>query len=280
MGFSRQEYWSGLPFPTPGDLPHPCVSCVSCTSRGILYHWHQLGSPKISHASQQLENPVPPRRPSTAQHQPTNQTKSHTAMCSQTHRFFSLSASFFHIFYLILLQPIFSSPFSSLIFLFTGYNIKLRYICIDCDHVKDFLLSVLNFALVFKGQLITLLQHFCGFVGFSLVLWFVFFLIVESLVGREGNFPIFVSFTKPNSELLTKYDIKELFSFLIEYIPVLYIIFNAQLTSLNQLNDWISQFGWDSSNLEHLGRKKRQPRKRSEQLTVCGPWGCLCQWEL
>ena len=23
MGFSRQEYWSGLPFPTPGDLPNP-----------------------------------------------------------------------------------------------------------------------------------------------------------------------------------------------------------------------------------------------------------------
>ena len=22
MGFSRQEYWSGLPFPSPGDLPH------------------------------------------------------------------------------------------------------------------------------------------------------------------------------------------------------------------------------------------------------------------
>ena len=21
MGFSRQEYWSGLPFPSPGDLP-------------------------------------------------------------------------------------------------------------------------------------------------------------------------------------------------------------------------------------------------------------------
>ena len=25
MGFSRQEYWSGLPFPSPGDLPHPGV---------------------------------------------------------------------------------------------------------------------------------------------------------------------------------------------------------------------------------------------------------------
>ena len=23
LGFSRQEYWSGLPFPSPGDLPNP-----------------------------------------------------------------------------------------------------------------------------------------------------------------------------------------------------------------------------------------------------------------
>ena len=23
MGFSRQEYWSGLPFPSPGELPNP-----------------------------------------------------------------------------------------------------------------------------------------------------------------------------------------------------------------------------------------------------------------
>ena len=23
MGFSRQEYWSGLPFPSAGDLPNP-----------------------------------------------------------------------------------------------------------------------------------------------------------------------------------------------------------------------------------------------------------------
>ena len=42
MGFSRQEYWSGLPFPSPGDLPNPGtearLSCVSCTGRQILYH--------------------------------------------------------------------------------------------------------------------------------------------------------------------------------------------------------------------------------------------------
>ena len=23
MGFSKEEYWSGLPFPSPGDLPNP-----------------------------------------------------------------------------------------------------------------------------------------------------------------------------------------------------------------------------------------------------------------
>ena len=29
MGFSRQEYWSGLPFPPPGDLPDPGIEPVS-----------------------------------------------------------------------------------------------------------------------------------------------------------------------------------------------------------------------------------------------------------
>ena len=29
LGFSRQEYWSGLPFPSPGDLPNPGIKPVS-----------------------------------------------------------------------------------------------------------------------------------------------------------------------------------------------------------------------------------------------------------
>jgi len=39
---SRQEYWSRMPFPTPGDLLHPGIkptSFVSCTGRWILYYW-------------------------------------------------------------------------------------------------------------------------------------------------------------------------------------------------------------------------------------------------
>jgi len=39
MGFSWQEYWSGLPFPPLGDLPDPGIEIVyfSCIGR-ILYH--------------------------------------------------------------------------------------------------------------------------------------------------------------------------------------------------------------------------------------------------
>ena len=32
MGFTRQEYWSGLPFPSPGDLPDPGIEPASLLS--------------------------------------------------------------------------------------------------------------------------------------------------------------------------------------------------------------------------------------------------------
>ena len=32
MEFSRQEYWSGLPFPTPEDLPNPGIKPASLVS--------------------------------------------------------------------------------------------------------------------------------------------------------------------------------------------------------------------------------------------------------
>ena len=35
-GFPRQEYWSGLPCPPPGDLPHPGIEPLSLTSPGSL----------------------------------------------------------------------------------------------------------------------------------------------------------------------------------------------------------------------------------------------------
>ena len=45
MGYPRQEYWSGLPFPSPGGSSQPRggVSCISCMGRQIFYHLSHLG---------------------------------------------------------------------------------------------------------------------------------------------------------------------------------------------------------------------------------------------
>ena len=48
MGFSRQEYWSGLPFPPPGDLPDPGIkpmSLASTTLAGKFFTTEPPGKP-------------------------------------------------------------------------------------------------------------------------------------------------------------------------------------------------------------------------------------------
>ena len=45
MEFSRQEYWSGLPFPTPGDLPDPRIKPTSPALAGRFFTTEPLGSP-------------------------------------------------------------------------------------------------------------------------------------------------------------------------------------------------------------------------------------------
>ena len=37
MGFPRQEYWSGLPFPCPGDLSNPGTECMSLSLAGEFF---------------------------------------------------------------------------------------------------------------------------------------------------------------------------------------------------------------------------------------------------
>ena len=46
MGFSRQEYWSGLPFPSPGDLPNPRMEPTSPALIGRFFSTEPLGKPK------------------------------------------------------------------------------------------------------------------------------------------------------------------------------------------------------------------------------------------
>ena len=53
MEFSRKEYWSGLPFPSPGDLPRwgiepgfPELQAVSCLVGGFFTDWVTRKAPK------------------------------------------------------------------------------------------------------------------------------------------------------------------------------------------------------------------------------------------
>ena len=48
MGFSRQEYWSGLPFPSPGDLPSPGMEPASPALAGRFSTTEPPGKPHCS----------------------------------------------------------------------------------------------------------------------------------------------------------------------------------------------------------------------------------------
>jgi len=45
MGFPRQEYWSGLPFPSPGDLPNPEIKLMSPMLAGRFFTTEPPGKP-------------------------------------------------------------------------------------------------------------------------------------------------------------------------------------------------------------------------------------------
>ena len=46
MGFSRQEYWSGVPFPSPGDLPDPGIEPRSPTLQADALPSEPPGKPQ------------------------------------------------------------------------------------------------------------------------------------------------------------------------------------------------------------------------------------------
>ena len=43
MGLSKQEYWSGLPFPSQGDLPNPGMEPESPALAGMFFTTEPLG---------------------------------------------------------------------------------------------------------------------------------------------------------------------------------------------------------------------------------------------
>ena len=48
MGFSRQEYWSQLPFPSPGDFPNPGIELGSLAKQGDSLRSEPSGKPSVT----------------------------------------------------------------------------------------------------------------------------------------------------------------------------------------------------------------------------------------
>ena len=66
MGFFRQEYWSGLPFPSPGDLPNPGIEHSSPALQADALTSEPPGKPKsslISEAQFLKPNQTKPKNP-------------------------------------------------------------------------------------------------------------------------------------------------------------------------------------------------------------------------
>ena len=75
MGFSRQEYWSGLPCPPPGDLPNPGIKTTFLHWQASSLHQNHLGSPMYKFILFLNLPPIPP---------------SHTPVSSQSSRLSNL----------------------------------------------------------------------------------------------------------------------------------------------------------------------------------------------
>ena len=56
MGFSRQEYWSGLPFPFPGDLPDSGIKLTSPALAGGFFTSESSGiKPRLTIFSKRIQ---------------------------------------------------------------------------------------------------------------------------------------------------------------------------------------------------------------------------------
>ena len=118
MGFSKQEYWSGLPFPSPGDLPGPGIKFASPTLAGGFFTSEPPGKQtknRITNKSNKtcLNLAAPSsyhsRLPLPVQNSPTNPPHVSSALLCNSlqysfYSWFSFIHSFIHSYKLICLE--------------------------------------------------------------------------------------------------------------------------------------------------------------------------------
>ena len=70
MGFPRQEYWSGLPCPPPGDLPDPGIELTSLMSPAVADGFFTIAAAaaKLLQSSPTLCDPIDSGQPGSPVH--------------------------------------------------------------------------------------------------------------------------------------------------------------------------------------------------------------------
>ena len=84
IGFSRQEYWTGLPCPPPGNLPDPGIETTSPVESLLLSHWgstYTSISMLISISVQSCSYVWLFATPWTAAHQPSPIPEAYSNLC-------------------------------------------------------------------------------------------------------------------------------------------------------------------------------------------------------
>ena len=134
MGFSRQEYWRGLPFPPPGDLPDPGIKPASLVSLALAGRFFTTELPgKPTHTADPGTNQgwestqTQSRRPVYPACQPVTYTEHQGSERSSGHWTKSHSCNLLHTelsYLLCCLRSHATSPSQGIIFIFTSYGPK------------------------------------------------------------------------------------------------------------------------------------------------------------
>ena len=87
MGFPKQEYWSGFPFPSPGDLPEPGIEDTSPALAGGFFttelpgkppHWWSVQFSSVAQLCLTLRDPMDHSTPGLpVHHQQPESTQTH-----------------------------------------------------------------------------------------------------------------------------------------------------------------------------------------------------------
>ena len=178
MEFSRQEYWSGWPFPSPGDLPNPGIEPRSLHCRQILCHVFMVSFQLLflQIFSWILSLSLPSGTP-------IMWMQVHLMLSQRSLRLSSFFFSFF--FYIVCYAAVISTILSSRWLICSSASVILLLIPSNVLFIS---------VCLFFNPSRSLVNIYCIFSIFAFILYPRFWIIFTSIMNFFGRLPISTSF--------------------------------------------------------------------------------------